>query len=193
MRSLWILAASCLIALSAATLPASARDTAAVTPVAGSKVLDTLFAKLKQAPDEAHAGRIAGQIWQHWFLHPNGAVQHLMHRAQAARRAGLLKEAMAELDKIVEFAPDYVEGWNQRATVLFMLGRDTESVRDIQQVLRIEPRHFGALAGLGLIHMRAENWKSAIASFERALEVHPFLGERALIPALKEKLKGTEL
>ncbi len=66
-------------------------------------------------------------------------------------------------------------------------------MRDIQQVLRIEPRHFGALAGLGLIHMRAENWKSAIASFERALEVHPFLGERAFIPTLKKKLKGTEL
>ena len=72
--------------------------------------------------------------------------------------------ALADIDKIIELAPDYVEGWNQRATVLFMLGRDTESVRDIQQVLRIEPRHFGALAGLGLIHMRASNWQAAIKS-----------------------------
>lgn len=193
MRTLWILLASCLVTLSSATAPTMARDSTAIVPIAGSKALDKLFAQLKAAPDERQAGRIVGQIWQHWFLHPNGAVQHLMHRAQAARRAGLLDEAVSELDKIVEVAPDYVEGWNQRATVLFMLGRDAESVRDIQQVLRIEPRHFGALAGLGLIHMRAKNWKSAIASFERALEVHPFLNERAFIPALKKKLKGTAL
>ncbi len=187
MRALLILAACCLMGISA-----SARDSA-MTPVAEPSALDKLFTQLKNAPDKAQAGRIAGRIWQHWFLHPNGVVQHLMHRAQAARRAGLLKEAMNELDKIVEVAPDYAEGWNQRATVLFMLGRDGESVRDIQRVLRIEPRHFGALAGLGLIHMRAENWKSAIASFERALTLHPFLGERDFISALKKKLKGTEL
>lgn len=192
MRAFLIAAACCLVAVSAHVAPATAREITPI-PAAGPATLDGLFAKLKSAPDKAAAGRIASQIWQIWFLHPNGVVQHLMHRAQAARRAGLLEEAISELDKIIELAPDYAEGWNQRATVLFMLGRDTESVRDIQQVLRIEPRHFGALAGLGLIHIRAENWKSAIASFEKALEVHPFLGEKQLIPNLKKKLKGTEL
>lgn len=192
MRALWIAVACCLVAHSASTLPAKAREFRPI-PTAGPGTLDDLFAKLKAAPDKATAGRIASQIWQNWFLHPNGAVQHIMHRAQAARRAGLLEEAVGELDKLVELAPDYAEGWNQRATVLFMLGRDAESVRDIQQVLRIEPRHFGALAGLGLIHIRAKNWKSAIASFEKALEVHPFLGEKQLIPNLRKKLKGTEL
>ncbi|MGI9477499.1 MAG: tetratricopeptide repeat protein [Hyphomicrobiaceae bacterium] len=192
MRSLWIFAACCLVALSSSPYTVHARE-AAVTPIAETTALDKLFASLKKAKSEKEAGQIAGKIWQHWFFHPNGAVQHLMHRAQAARRARLLKEAVSELDKIIQLAPDYVEGWNQRATVLFMLGRDDESIRDIQQVLRIEPRHFGALSGLGLIHMRAKNWKSAIASFERALKLHPFLGERAFIPALKKKLKGTEL
>lgn len=190
MRAFLIAVTCCLAALSANVAPA--REAAPI-PTAGPGTLDDLFAKLKSAPDKATAGRIASQIWQIWFLHPNGAVQHIMHRAQAARRAGLLEEAMGELDKLVELAPDYAEGWNQRATILFMLGRDAESVRDIQQVLRIEPRHFGALAGLGLIHIRAKNWKSAIASFEKALEVHPFLGEKQLIPNLKKKLKGTEL
>jgi len=192
MRVLWILSVFCLLGVAVSSLPSSARDTA-VTPIAETSVLDKLFAELKKAPNEQQAKRISAQIWQHWFFQPNGAVQHLMSRAQAARRAGLLDDAMNELNKIVELAPDYVEGWNQRATVLFMLGRDTESVRDIQQVLRLEPRHFGALAGLGLIHMRAKNWKSAIASFERALKLHPFLGEKALIPKLKKRLEGTEL
>lgn len=192
MRTIWLWAICCLAATLANPQLARASKTG-VTPVAEEPALDKLFTDLKNAPDEHQAKRIAARIWQHWFFQPNGAVQHLMTRAQAARRAGLLKEAITELDKIIEVAPNYVEGWNQRATVLFMLGRDAESVRDIQQVLRIEPRHFGALAGLGLIHMRAKNWKSAIASFERALKLHPFLGEKALIPELKKKLKGTEL
>lgn len=160
----------------------------------GSKAaLEGLFASLKAAKGEAEARGIAAQIWRMWFLTENGAVQHLMTRVQSARRAGLLKEALTELNKIIELAPEYAEGWNQRATIYFMMGRDAESVADIQQVLRREPRHFGALAGLGLIHMRAKNWKSAIASFERALQLHPFLGERAFIPELKKKLKGQPL
>lgn len=192
MPRVWI-AIACLLAVACAGWhTAVARDTGTM-PVAGTTVLDKLFAELKAAPDKEKARQIANRIWQQWFLHPNGAVQHLMTRAQAARRAGLLKVAMEELDKIVELAPDYAEGWNQRATVLFMLGRDSESVRDIQQVLRLEPRHFGALAGLGLIHMRAENWKSAIASLEKALEVHPFLSEKAFIQSLRKKLDGTAL
>ncbi|MFT5507226.1 MAG: tetratricopeptide (TPR) repeat protein [Hyphomicrobiaceae bacterium] len=187
-----IIVTACLLAGSLAiSAPTNARNTT-VTKVAASS-LDELFKKLKNASNRAEANGISAQIWKLWFLQPNGAVQHLMARAQSARRAGLLKESITELDKIIELAPDYVEGWNQRATVNFMLGRNAESVRDIQQVLRIEPRHYGALAGLGLIHMRAKNWKSAIASFERALELHPFLGEKSFIPDLKKKLKGTEL
>lgn len=192
MRALFILTAHLLVGIVLLYVPASARQTVIAEATAKTQ-LDKLFKQLKTASNKAEADGISAKIWQQWFLQPNGAVQHLMTRAQAARRAGLLKEAIKELDKIIELAPNYVEGWNQRATVLFMLGRDLESVRDIQQVLRIEPRHYGALAGLGLIHMRAQNWKSAIASFERALELHPYLGEKAFIPALKKKLEGTKL
>lgn len=169
-----------------------ARD-ATVTQVAGGKALDKLFAQLKGAGSATEAEAITNQIWRFWFQTENAVVQHHMNKAQMMRRAGAFKAAMIELDKIVELAPDYAEGWNQRATVLYMLKRDIESVADIQQVLRLEPRHFGALSGLGLIHMRAENWKSAIASFERALKVHPFLRERAIIPKLRDKLKGQPL
>ncbi len=192
MRALFILTAHLLVGTVLLISPANARPTIVAEATAKSQ-LDKLFEKLKNASSRAEANGISAVIWKLWFLQPNGAVQHLMTRAQSARRAGLLKEAISELDKIIELAPNYVEGWNQRATVNFMLGRDAESVRDIQQVLRIEPRHYGALAGLGLIHMRAKNWKSAIASFERALELHPFLGEKSFIPDLKKKLKGTEL
>lgn len=155
--------------------------------------LDKLFAKLKAANDPAEAQLLSTRIWQLWFQTENSAARHLMGQAQVARRTGQLEQALVALDQLVELAPGYAEAWNQRATIHFMLGRDAQSIRDIQQVLKLEPRHFGALSGLGLIHMRAENWRSAIASFERALALHPFLGERTLIPKLKKKLEGTRL
>jgi len=155
--------------------------------------LDFLFAGLAKAKDEAIARRIANSIWQIWFKAPDADVKQLMQRVQFARRAGLFKQALADLDRVVQIAPDYAEGWNQRATVYFMMGRHGSSVSDIERVLRLEPRHFGALSGLGMIHMRAQNWKSAIAAFEKALEIHPFLNERSLLPQLRQKLEGQPL
>ena len=176
-----------------AVVPTRAFDNAGVQVATNKVLLDSLFDQLKDAKTEAVARGVADRIWQQWFLSDNADVAPLMERVRFAQRAGLPEEALKELDKIIQLDPDYVEGWNQRATLLFVLGRDAESVRDIQQVLRIEPRHFGALAGLGLIHMRAENWKSAIAAFERAIELHPFLSERAFLPELRRKLEGTKL
>jgi tetratricopeptide (TPR) repeat protein len=155
--------------------------------------LDGLFAKLKGAATEAEALRVETAIWQAWFHSDNVDVAQVMSRVQFAMRAGMYDLALGELDKVVLIAPKYAEGWNQRATVLFLLKRDMESVRDIQRVLALEPRHFGALSGLGLIHMRAGNWKSALESFRKALDIHPFLKERGLIEALEKKLEGQPL
>ncbi len=155
--------------------------------------LDGLFAKLKGAATEAEARQVEGAIWQAWIHTDDGDVAQVMSRVQFAMRAGMYDLALGELDKVVQIAPKYAEGWNRRATVLFLLKRDLESVRDIQHVLSLEPRHFGALSGLGLIHMRAGNWKSALESFRKALEIHPFLKERGLIEALEKKVEGQPL
>lgn len=155
--------------------------------------LNSLLDDLKQAGNPTEAEAITERIWWHWFQVENAVAQQLMNQAQLARRAGAFQHALVLLDKIVQLAPDYAEGWNQRATVLFALGRDAESAADIRKVLELEPRHFGALSGLGLIHIRAQNWTAAIASIERALAVHPFLRERALVPKLKERAKGKPL
>jgi tetratricopeptide (TPR) repeat protein len=148
--------------------------------------LDGLFAKLKGAATEAEARQVEGAIWQAWIHTEDGDVAQVMSRVQFAMRAGMYDLALGELDKVVQIAPKYAEGWNRRATVLFLLKRDLESVRDVQHVLSLEPRHFGALSGLGLIHMRAGNWKSA-------LEIHPFLKEGELIEALEKKVEGQPL
>jgi tetratricopeptide (TPR) repeat protein len=192
MRFLQIVAMSVIAASLALSGAASAQSTNTIKGE-NNATLDQLFTRLKQAKDNGEARKWVSLIWQEWFQTDNADAKRLMARAQFARRADLREEALKVLNMIVQIAPDYVEGWNQRATIYFMLGRDAESIADIRKVLQLEPRHFGALAGLGLIHMRAENWQSAIASFERALELHPFLGEQAFIPKLKEKLKGKAL
>jgi tetratricopeptide (TPR) repeat protein len=192
MRFLQIVAMSVIAASLALSGAASAQSTNTIKGE-NNATLDQLFTRLKQAKDNGESRKWVSLIWQEWFKTDNADAKRLMARAQFARRADLREEALKVLNMIVQIAPDYVEGWNQRATIYFMLGRDAESIADIRKVLQLEPRHFGALAGLGLIHMRAENWQSAIASFERALELHPFLGEQAFIPKLKEKLKGKAL
>lgn len=192
MRFLQIVAMSVIVTIHALPGAASAQSTNRIK-AKNDASLDQLFTRLKHAKDNGEARKWVNLIWQEWFKTDNADAKRLMARAQFARRANLREEALKALNMIVQIAPDYVEGWNQRATIYFMLGRDAESVADIRKVLQLEPRHFGALAGLGLIHMRAENWQSAIASFERAQELHPFLGERAFIPKLKERLKGKAL
>ena len=184
----WVRGVFVVLALLAGTVAAKAND-----PLLRDARINVLFKALKSAKSEGRAHAAAAQIWALWFQSGNAEVDQTMAKVQIAIRARKLDLALDLLGRVVQVLPEYAEGWNRRATVYFLMGRDAESVADIQKVLEIEPRHFGALTGLGLIHMRASNWKSAIASFKRALEVHPYLRERRLIPQLEKKLKGREL
>jgi tetratricopeptide (TPR) repeat protein len=90
--------------------------------------------------------------------------------------------------------PDFSEAWNKRATVRFMIGNHDGSANDIAKVLQLEPRHFGALSGLGMIHMRAGNWESALKSYKAAFAIHPYLNNiETLIDDLSQRLKGQAL
>ncbi|MEM9360604.1 MAG: hypothetical protein AAGB04_30885, partial [Pseudomonadota bacterium] len=101
--------------------------------------------------------------------------------------------AIGLIDQALKLAPKYSEAWNLRATILFYMGRDTESVVDIERTLALEPRHFGALAGMTLINMRAKNWSGALKSLRIALKIHPFLNERNLMPRLEQLAKEQDL
>ena len=152
-----------------------------------------LFASLKTTTNQAQAHGIAMQIWRTWAISGDAEVDQLMNKAQIAMSVGQNTAAIDILGKVVQAAPDFAEGWNRRATLYYVMGRDQESVADIQKVLALEPRHFGALSGLGLIHMRAGNWKSAIAAIKRGVALYPFLATRNLIPQLEKKLEGQPL
>lgn len=151
--------------------------------------LDTLFVQLQGTESPREARRLTRSIWSIWRSHERESVTSAMNRAAAALSANHLERAEAHLDRVVELAPGYAEGWNQRATVRYLRGRFTESAADIRRVLVLEPRHFGALEGLGLVYMELELPSAALSAFEQALRVHPHLpGTRERSRMLRRKL-----
>ncbi len=155
-------------------------------PYTDTAALDELFAQLRTASSETEADEISQQIWGQWFS-PNDA--DLDRRMQAANRAvavGDVTSALVVLDAIVAQFPDYAEGWNQRATVNYMVGNLDASLADIDKVLAIEPRHYGALSGRVLIYLKQDRRDDALRDMLAALAIHPYLSERRLFPELAQ-------
>src|SRR3954471_3918675 len=113
--------------------------------------LDFLFGALKAAPDEASAKHVEARIWAIWIQTPSDTAALLMARAKTAVDAKKIEVAIKLLDSVVKLRPDYIEAWNRRATLYYMKNDYGRSLADIREVLTREPRHFGALAGLGMI------------------------------------------
>lgn len=137
--------------------------------------LDALFLRLLEAPAPGEAQRIEGEIWQIWLESDDGAVRGLMRDGVAALERGDYAHALAKFDQMVVIAPDFAEGWNKRATVHYLLGNYGQSLSDIAKTLALEPRHFGALSGRGLVYVRLEDERRALEAFEAALAIHPNL------------------
>ncbi|MEW5726575.1 MAG: tetratricopeptide repeat protein [Pseudomonadota bacterium] len=153
--------------------------------------LDALFQQLRSARSQEEAEMVEVTIRHVWSRSGRGAVDALMGRAVEAIHTGDYDTAIHTLDGVVERAPDYVEGWNLRATVHYLRDEYGPAVADIERVLALEPRHFGALAGLGRIFLELDDKKAALAAFEMALSIHPRLAEvREEVTSLREELAG---
>ncbi len=161
--------------------------------VAASVKLNKLFSNLQQASSEAQARVIEADIWQHWTLSGVATIDRLMKQAKLLASRGHYEPSLGLLDRIIFEQPTYSEGWNRKATVLFFMMRDDESLKAIAKVLSLEPRHFGSLAGKAMIEMRAERWSDALATLRQAVKIHPFLKERHFIKFLEQKLNIREL
>src|SRR5262249_12911351 len=120
--------------------------------------------------------------WQIWTEANSGPTDTLMQLGLGAMQSGNLAGALELFDAVTLAKPDFAEGWNKRATVLYMLGAYERSAEDVEKVLALEPRHFGALSGLGLINMELDRADAALEAFERALKVHPHL------PSVKQRI-----
>ncbi|WKA27815.1 tetratricopeptide repeat protein [Bradyrhizobium roseum] len=156
--------------------------------------LDFLFGALKAAPDEASAKHVEARIWALWMKTPSDTAALLMLRAKSAMEAQKVDVALKLLDSVIKLRPDYVEAWNRRATLHYLKNDYNRSLEDIRQVLIREPRHFGALAGLGMIMQEIGDEKRALDAFRKALAVNPHLEKVPdLVKTLTEKVEGRDI
>ncbi len=150
--------------------------------------LDFLLGALKVAPDDEIARSIEARIWALWSQTTSDTTALLMARVKAATDAKQISVAIKLLDSIVALRPDYIEGWNRRATLMYMQDRYDDALQDLRQVLQREPRHFGALVGLGMIMQELGEDKRALEAYRKALAINPRIEK---IPELVEKLTET--
>ena len=141
-----------------------------------SEALPALFEALLEARSAADAARLEGLIWREWLEPPDAASRELLADLDAAMGDRDLDRALALADELVESAPGFAEAWNKRATIRYLRGEDDASVSDIRETLRLEPRHFGAISGLGLIFLRQGDAEAALGAFEQVLTISPASG-----------------
>ena len=136
--------------------------------------LDNLFEKLKKTNNLSSAKKIEEKIWKLWITHPSEeSLTTLLAKGSEYMFQNQLTSAHNVFSKVIELDPNWAEGWNKRATVLYMMGNFELSQKDIDKVLSLEKRHFGALSGQGLVQTALENYEKAIDSYIEAHKIYP--------------------
>jgi tetratricopeptide (TPR) repeat protein len=167
-------------------LPAPGRDNKT-----NNLSIDRLFDALKVAPDDASAKYIENRIWARWTATDSDTATLLMSRVKIAVDAKDIQLGIKLLTAIIELRPDYLEAWNRRATLYYQEKDFEHSLDDIAEVLKREPRHFGALSGMGMIFQEIGDDKAALTAFRRALAIDPHLEHIPdLVKQLTEKVEG---
>lgn len=152
--------------------------------------LDALFEELRVTPDAEVGAALTQEIWRIWRETDNVLADVLMAKGTRAMALEQYEQALAALNQVVAAAPEYAEGWNTRATLLYLMGDYVASAVDVRRTLALEPRHFGAWSGLGLIYANLGNERAALAAFAKALEWNPHLsGSRRNLEALRKMLQ----
>jgi tetratricopeptide (TPR) repeat protein len=156
--------------------------------------IDFLFDALKAAPDAEIAKQVENRIWAIWLASGSDTADLLMSRVKAAIEGKDARLAIQLLGSIIEIKPDYIEAWNRRATLFFAMKDYGRAMADIQEVLNREPRHFGALAGLGMILEEVGENKQALDAYRKALAVNPHMQKiPEQVKALSEKVEGRDI
>lgn len=152
--------------------------------------LDGLFDQLKSVESFSDAKSVEFVIWNIWVQSGDDAIDLLMRDGVDSMSRRDYRRALRSFDQIVTIAPDFAEGWNKRATLFYLMGEFERSLTDIEKTLALEPRHFGALAGRGLVYVELEDDAKALKAFEDALVINPFLpAARQNAEVLRRRLK----
>jgi len=156
--------------------------------------LEDLFADLKSLDEVNAANSIANRIWDIWLQHDDPQASSLMMRGIGQMNSGDLYGALETYDRLIALQPDFAEAWNKRATIYWQLGQFDASLGDIEEVLKLEPYHFGALSGRGLVYMDRGNYFLARGAFLTLLEVYPAMpGVRQTIQQLEAVLQSNPI
>ena len=176
---------------------ALAATTFSAQPAAASQKdgrLDMLFDQLQMVDDPARARVLMDRIWTLWNVPDRKEVSAILDDGIQAMRLGDYAAALDAFDQVITSDPEFAEGWNKRATLYFVMGKFEQSVSDIRRTLALEPRHFGALAGLGMIYMELENYEGAIKAYEAALAVNPHLTDVQIgLEAARKRLAAQKI
>jgi tetratricopeptide (TPR) repeat protein len=153
--------------------------------------LDELFERLKKTNNPMSAKQIEGKIWKLWTTHPSQeSLTNLLAKGSEYMAQNQLTSAHNVFSKAIELDPNWAEAWNKRATVLYLMGNFELSQNDIDMVLKLEKRHFGALSGQGLVQTAMKNYQKAIDSYIEAHKVYPAMETPLMmIERLKEIIK----
>lgn len=159
-----------------------------------AQALDALFARLAAAPGPAEAAPVAAAIQRIWMQPQSDTATLIMQRAMAATQARRYDAALALLDRLTAIAPDWAEAWSERASVRFLADDPDGAIADIDRAMRLEPRHYGALANLGALLQRAGSDDRALDAYEKALKIYPAQPElKALAEKLGLKVRGRDI
>ena len=178
----------CLPALALALLLALG-TTGTVLADQNDPALDGLFRDLKTAQSPQQVRQIESRIWALWFDTGSEQMDRMLLAGDRALSTGRFDQSYAILNGVIEHRPDLSEGWNRRATLRYLMGDYEGSIADIEETVKLEPRHFGALSGLGLCHIALGNDEEALAAFERALIHNPHMrGVKQRVDQLRDRL-----
>ena len=151
--------------------------------------IDSLFMKLKDE-DTKNYQEIEEKIWSEWRKSGSTKSDLLLRCGMDAMSRGDFIASVEHLSAAIDYTPNFAEAWNMRATVFFLMKKYNLSVSDIQQTLKLNPRHFGALSGLGMIFERSGKPKQALEVYKKLLEVHP--RSRNAIQSVNRLIKDLE-
>ena len=152
--------------------------------------LNKLFEKLKTG-NSLLTNEIEQKIWKIWSTHPKDKKLTLMLlKGSNLVNEKKLNEAVDVFSKVIEIDPNWAEAWNKRATVYYIVGKFQKSQKDIDKVLKLEKRHFGALAGQGLVNIQLQNYEKAIKSYEKAQKIYPAMeSPKTMIKEINKLIK----
>ena len=136
--------------------------------------LDTLFVELEKAPSLAEAQRVERIIWAKWHWHKIPRLSQKLRLGTTYLQENNFKKALYIFNTIIKEAPAFSEAYNKRATTYFLMKKYDKSLMDIKVTLTLEPRHFGALSGMGLIFMTRGEFQRALVAFTAVLKIYPF-------------------